>query len=295
MNDLVGRNAILTGGSYGLGPTLARALAREGVNVALVARSAERLEQVAQGLLEVGVRAVAVPADLSDPAAPAAVAAQAAAALGPVDILINSASQHWGGRLHTRTPEQIEQVITTNLAAAIGLTRLVLPGMLQRRQGHVVHIASLAGKAGIPYLSPYVATKYALVGFNHSLQAELRGTGVFSSAICQGFAAEAGMWARLNRKVHPAFGLSTPERVAAAVVRALRRRPVELVVNPMPVHPVILLWAVAPGLAAQVFRWLRINAFMQGVAQQLEADDSPAQPAGASQAAARPLTEAPAG
>jgi short-subunit dehydrogenase len=111
---------------------------------------------------------------------------------------------------------QIEQVIETNMMASILLTRPLLPDMLRRR-GHLVQVSSLAGKTGLPYLSVYVATKYALVGFNYCLHTELHGTGVYSSAVCPGFIVQEGMWARLNRKIHPAFGLSTPERVATAV------------------------------------------------------------------------------
>jgi hypothetical protein len=70
---------------------------------------------------------------------------------------------------------------------------------------------------------------------------ELHGTGVYSSTVCPGFIAQEGMWARLNRKVHPAFGLSAPERVATAVVEAIRHTKVEVIVNPLPVRPVILL------------------------------------------------------
>jgi hypothetical protein len=82
------------------------------------------------------------------------------------------------------------------------------------------------------------------------------------------------MWARLNRKVHPAFGLSSPERVAASVVKAITKKKVEIVVNPLPVRPVILMWAIAPGLATRMFRLLKVNDFMEGVALQLEADEA---------------------
>lgn len=274
MKDLHGKNALITGGSYGIGPYIAKALAKEGVNVALAARSKGKLQEVANEVAALGVKAVAIPTDLRDPLAREALITQATAELGSIDILINNASVHHAGRLQKRTPKQIESVIQTNLTAAIMLTRQVLPEMLRRKQGHLVQIASVAGKAGVPYLAVYDATKYGLVGFNHCLQAELHGSGVQSSAICQGYVARDGMWARFKRKVHPAFGLSSPERVATAVVRAIKRGKVESIVNPLPVRPVILLWALWPGLATRVFRWLRVNQFMQDAALQVEAEDT---------------------
>jgi hypothetical protein len=83
------------------------------------------------------------------------------------------------------------------------------------------------------------------------------------------------MWARRNRKVHPAFGPSAPERVATAVVETIRHNRVEVIVNPLPVRPVILLWALAPGIATRLFRWLRIDQSLQGAALQLERDEAP--------------------
>jgi short-subunit dehydrogenase len=121
-----------------------------------------------------------------------------------------------------------------------------------------------------------VASKYGLVGFNHCLQTELHGSGVYSSAVCPGFVSQEGMWARLNRKVHPAFGLSAPERVVTAVDQSYKaHNKVEVIVNPLPVRPVILLWALAPGIATRLFRWLRIDQSLQGAALQLEGDEVP--------------------
>jgi short-subunit dehydrogenase len=275
MKVLKDKNAIVTGSSYGCGRYIAQALAREGVNLALAARSATRLERLAAKLTGMGVHATAVPTDVTDPADREALVTQAEATLGPIDILVNGAGVHAGGRLHKRSPEQIQAVIETNLTASMLLTRRLLPGMLRRRRGHVVHLSSLAGKTGLPYLSSYVASKYGLVGFNHCLQTELHGSGVYSSAVCPGFVSQEGMWARLNRKVHPAFGLSAPERVATAVVETIRHNKVEVIVNPLPVRPVILLWALAPGLATRLFRWLRIDHSLQEAALQLERDEAP--------------------
>jgi short-subunit dehydrogenase len=273
MKDLHGKNAIVTGASYGIGPHIARSLGDHGVNVALAARSGEKLGVVADRIAATGARAIAIPTDVTDPLARETLVARAESMLGPIDVLVNNASIHHAGRLDRRTPSQLDSVLSTNLVALIQLTRLVLPKMIRRGSGHIVHVSSIAGKVGIPYLAAYDASKYGVVGFNHGLQAELAGTGVRSSAVCSGFVRDDGMWARMNRRVHPAFGLSSPDRVARAVVAALRHDKVEVIVNPLPVRPVIMLWALWPGLATRVFRWLRINDFMRGTALQVEAED----------------------
>jgi short-subunit dehydrogenase len=269
---LKGRTAILTGASYGFGPYIARALAREGVSVALAARSADWLAGVAEELSSMAAKAVVVPVDLRDARAREALVARAEAELGPIDILVNNAGVHYGGRLHVRTPAHIDAVIETNLTAPIALTHRVLPTMLRRGTGHIVQIASLAGKVALPYFSLYSATKHGLVGFTHALQAELHGTGVHASVVCPGFVEGEGMWARLGRPVHVAFGLSKPEAVAAAVVAALKHEPVETIVNPLPVRPVIAAWALAPGFASSLFRAIRIDRFMREASLQVEAD-----------------------
>lgn len=273
MDDLRGRNAILTGGSYGIGPYIARALAAEGVNVALAARSAGELRRVADDVSAAGVRAVAIPTDLTDAAARDALVDRATAELGPIDILVNNASIHHGGRLRTRSAAQIRDVLETNLVAPILLTRRVLDGMLERGRGHLVQITSLAGKVGLPFASLYTASKHGLVGFTHSLQGELKGTGVHASSVCPGFVATDGMWVRFERRIHPAFGLSRPERIARAVVHVIRRPRVEVVVNPLPVRPVIGTWALMPGVGRGLFGLIGVDAFMRGAVRQYEGPD----------------------
>jgi short-subunit dehydrogenase len=270
VHELRGQVAILTGASYGIGPHIARALAREGVQLALVARSGPALEALATEIGEVGGRAIPIAADLTDPAEREALVRRAESALGPIDILVNNAGSSAGGRLHTRDAADVAGSIDINLVAPIDLSRRVLPGMLARRRGHLVHVASLAGKVPMSFFPLYSATKYGLVGFNHGLQAELHGTGVRSSAVCPGFLSGEGMWARLGGRVHPALGISSPARVARAVVVALRDGRVEQVVNPMPVRPVIALWGVAPGAGARLFRLLRVDPFLRRAAERAE-------------------------
>jgi short-subunit dehydrogenase len=271
MHQLRGRTAILTGASHGLGPHIARALAREGVHLALAARSEAPLQALATELAATGVRALAVPTDLTDAAAREALVARTEAELGPIDILVNNAGAIHGGAVHTRSAAQLDEVVQVNLVAPMDLTRRVLPAMLGRRRGHLVHVASLAGKVPMPFFSLYSATKYGLVGFNHGLQAELHGTGVHSAAVCPGFVAQEGMWARLGGRVHPALGISTPERVVRAVLDAIRHDRVEQIVNPMPVRPAVAMWSTAPRAGHRMFRLLGVDAFVRRAAERGEA------------------------
>ena len=265
MKQLSGQYALLTGASRGIGPYIARALAGRGVHLALAARSHDALDALAAELRATGVRALPVVADLADAASREALLARVAAELGPLDILVNNAGVFHAGELRQRSAEEVEGSVHLNLVVPIELTRRVLPAMLARRRGHVVQVASLAGKVPLPYGALYSATKYGLVGFNQALQAELHGTGVRASAVCPGFVAGEGMWARLGGRVHPALGISSPERVAGAVVDVLARGDVERVVNPLPVAPFVALCATAPRAAAAAARAIGLNAFMRDV------------------------------
>ena len=270
MHDLRGRIAILTGASHGIGPHVARALAGEGVHLALAARSEAPLQALAAELSATGVRTLPVAVDLTEAGARDTLVARTEAELGPVDILVNNAGAIHGGALHGRTAGQVDEVVAINLVAPIDLTRRVLPGMLARRRGHLVHVASLAGKVPMPFFSMYSATKYGLVGFNHALQAELRGTGVHSAAVCPGFVGGEGMWARLGGRVHPALGISRPAQVVRAVVDAIRHDRMEQIVNPMPVRPVVALWGTAPRAAHRIFGLIGIEPFTRRAAEQEE-------------------------
>jgi uncharacterized protein len=228
--DLDGARVLLTGGSRGIGPFIARALLGRGASVTLAARSAEGLEEVRRSL---GVDRVAVVAgDVSNEEDRAAMVADAEAAFGPVDILVNNAGIESILPFTEYTEDDIHAIVTTNLDAPIQLARLVLPGMLERRRGHVVNVASLAGKAATPYNTVYAATKHGLIGFTYSLRAELHGTGVSASAVCPAFVSEAGfITAYAQPEVKRSIGTETdPRKVARAVVRAIERDKPDVVV-----------------------------------------------------------------
>src|SRR5687767_13695092 len=144
--ELAGKNAIVTGASRGLGTYIVQHLVNKGVNVALAARSAEELDEVARGMSTGTVRAVAIPTDVSRNEDLEILVEKATAELGPIDILVNNAGIEHYVDFPSAEPELIEKIMRVNYLAPAYLTRLVLPSMIDRRQGHVVNIASVAGK-----------------------------------------------------------------------------------------------------------------------------------------------------
>jgi short-subunit dehydrogenase len=271
MDKLRGRVALLTGGSRGIGPCVARALAQHGVHLALAARTAATLQGVARELASLGVRTVAVAADITDPSARAALVAQAEAELGPIDILVHNAGVEEVVRFAHQAPENISRIIDTNLTAPFLLSRLVLPRMIQRRCGHIVSIASVQGKQGMGYTAAYSATKAALIEWTGALRDELHGSGVSASVICPGLVSRVGMWASYGKRPPTLARESSPEQVAEAVVRAVRHDLHEQIVNPLPMWPVLMLKVMSPSLAHDLMKRFGFLEFARRLADERQA------------------------
>jgi short-subunit dehydrogenase len=255
MEILQGRTALVTGASGGLGTHLARRLAREGMNVAVSGRREDALEAVAAELGKLGVKSVAVPADLSDLSATDALLDSVERTLGPIDVLVNNAGVESVGAFTSYTREELTSMVNVNLTAPLLLTHRLTPGMLERGRGHVVFIASIAGKAGPAFNEPYAATKAGLVGLTQSLRAEYLDAPVGFSVVCPGFIAGDGMYARMVDDGHHSnrmMGETTTEKVAEAVVRAIREDRAELLESGTPIRPMLALAALAPGLVERV-------------------------------------------
>ncbi len=251
MHDLRGANAIVTGASRGIGVYIARALAKEGVNLALAARSIGELEQVRAEMEGLGVRAIAIACDVAKASDRAELIRRTEADLGPIDILVNNAGIERVARFDQAVESDITDTLTINLEAPMLLTRAILPGMLARSRGHVVNIASGAGKVGVPYGSSYCASKHGLVGFTSALRAEYRGRPVGFSVVCPGFVTDAGMYDRWDKNgIHAPklAGTSTPEKVAAVTIRCIKHNKGEATVNTPPVRPLIVLANIAPSI-----------------------------------------------
>src|SRR5215471_18834908 len=171
------RTAIVTGASHGIGPYIVKALAKEGMNLVLAARSQSELDQVAADIRRTGVQVLIVPTDVTNREALSALVHTAERTFGSVDVLVNNAGGDLQWEFHHYTAEDVEAQIGLNLVGPIELTRLLLPGMLQRKQGHIVNISSIGGSVGFPYTEVYSASKDGLIGFTRVLRAYYRKNG----------------------------------------------------------------------------------------------------------------------
>ena len=181
--------ALITGASAGIGAAFAKIYARHGYDVALTARRADRLERLAEDIgLRHGVETLTFAADLADPAAPGAILDHLTAHGRVVDALVNNAGYGQPGTYADTTWEQQAAVLQVMLTAPSELAHRVLPGMVDRRFGRIVNVASLAGLIpGSAGHTLYGATKSYLVKFSQSLHLENLATGVHVSALCPGF------------------------------------------------------------------------------------------------------------
>ena len=183
MESLKGKKALITGGGKGIGRALAIALAKEGVDIALMGRTAGSLEAVAKEVQASGVKVAYAIADVSDMSAVNAAVASLTKELGAIDILINNAGIAAFGGFLELTPTQWEQIIQVNLMGAYYVTRAVLPEMIARKTGDIINIASTAGQRGAPATSAYSASKFGLLGLTESLMLEVRKHNIRVSAL----------------------------------------------------------------------------------------------------------------
>ena len=225
-SSVAGRVIIVTGASAGIGRATAERLARAGATVVACARDDERLRQVAAKTSGIEPRRC----DVTSASERVALVDGVLARHGRIDGLVNNAGIGWEGLVHEMETGDIEQLVNTNITALIDLTRLVLPGMLERGDGHIVMTSSAAGWFAFPPLTVYSATKFAVEGFVEGLRREVWRSGVVVSTVnpgpvatewlarSQGYQPSEG-----DPEVHRIPGGVPPEWVAAAIERSLRR------------------------------------------------------------------------
>jgi short-subunit dehydrogenase len=214
---LAGQVALITGASGGIGQATARELARQGASVVLVARREDLLDALASELGASGVETLSVPTDLTDSAQIEPLVERALERFGKIDILVNNAGIGSSRSLAKTPPDVIRRELEVNLVGAILLTRAVLPGMLERKCGAIISIASVAGHVAVEPL--YSATKFGVRGFSYALWRQLRGSGVTVSVVSPGFIRTP--MTRGNRLPMP--GPEVVARKVAALVRKPKR------------------------------------------------------------------------
>ena len=271
--DLTSATAVVTGGSRGIGPYIAEALAGRGARVALVARNEAELEASAARLAESGAEVVPVPADIMCAEQRRGLIEVVERRLGPVDVLVNNAGGDLQRVFHNLTEDELHGVLELNLSSAILLTRLVLPGMLERGRGHVVNVSSMAGRLSFPYSEAYAAAKDGLIGFTRVLRADYRSRGVSASSLILGPVGEAGLGARTAEEVGlklPRVGLVSPAKIGRLTVRAIRKDKAELAVLPGPGKLLRASMDRFPGLGPAMNRMTGTSKAMQTVADYRE-------------------------
>ncbi len=215
-----GKVAIVTGASTGIGLSVAQQWVARGGRVALVARTASTLEAAARAI---GESAVAFPLDVSDLAALVALPGRVVEKLGRLDVVVNNAGLNHRGEIEKFSPEQLANIITTNLTAPIVLTRAALPHL--ERGGSIIQVASIAGMVPVPREATYSASKAGLRAFARAVADELEERGIHVGCVCPG-PVDTGFLADLESV--PDIVLSQPmvsaDDVAEAVLRCIDER-----------------------------------------------------------------------
>ena len=219
------RTALVTGTSSGIGVDVARELARRGHGLTLVARRADRLQELADELAG-PVRVEVVPADLADPEARRSLVGEIAARGLTVDVLVNNAGFGTVGRVSDLPADEETRMVRVNVEAVVDLTTRVLPGMVERGAGAVLNVASTAAFQPLPGQAAYGATKAFVLSYTEALRQEVRSQGVSVTALCPGpvrteFAGAAGLSQSDFDEALPSFMFVAPEAVARAGVDGL--------------------------------------------------------------------------
>lgn len=232
---LVGQIALITGASRGIGVAIARAFTAEGASVALAARSTDDLNELAADLQQSGARAEPFSCDVTNAEQVKELPGQVQGKLGPIDILVNNAGVAGSHKIVDHPDDLWQLMLDVNLTGVYRVTKAVIPGMIERKRGRIINVASVASKVGMRYMAAYTASKHGVLGFTRVLASELSRHNITANAICPGYVdtpmtdfSIAFMVSRTGksedeaRKIleatNPQQRLITPEEVASLAV-----------------------------------------------------------------------------
>jgi 3-hydroxybutyrate dehydrogenase len=223
---LKGSVALVTGGGRGIGRAIAMSIARAGGSVAVAARTAAEITAVAREIQRVGVGAAAITCDVTDEASVARAVADVRERLGPIDILVNNAGLAESAPLSRTDSKLWERVLDVNLTGTYLCTREALPAMIERKNGRVINIASVAGKVGFMYTSAYCAAKHGVLGFTRAIALEVASKGITVNAICPGW-VDTDMTTTSVARIVQKTGRSAAEARSALEAMSPQRRLVQ--------------------------------------------------------------------
>jgi len=243
--------ALITGASSGIGRMTALALARAGARLALVARRADRLAEVAAEIVARGGFAETFPCDVTVPGAVDAAVQGSVSRYGRLDVLVNNAGAGFFAAVEQTTIGDLDQMLAVNLKGTFHGIQAALSVMRRQGAGHIINVASTAGRRGSPYVGAYCASKFAVVGLTESLRTELLGSGIRVSLVCPG-ATQTEFFDIARRRTQYHRGLVGPvesaERVAERIVELIRRPRAEVIAQPVRRKIFLVLNLLAPGL-----------------------------------------------
>lgn len=221
MFDLTGKKALVTGATGGIGGAIAKALHAHGAHVGISGRNEDKLKALAA---ELGERVSILPADLAAEGAIDALVKSAEEAMGQIDILVNNAGLTRDNLSMRMKDEEWQEVIEVNMTATFKLAKAVQRGMMKRRDGRIINIASIVGVTGNPGQCNYVASKAGMIGWSKAMAQEIASRGITINCIAPGFIATAmtdalndDQKATINAKI-PAGKMGTSDDIAAAAL-----------------------------------------------------------------------------
>ena len=229
MKRLAGKVVLITGASLGIGEALAKVFAEEGAKLALAARSLDKLKTLAASL---PTEAIALQADMAQPAQIRAMVDKTVEHFGRIDILINNAGVGMYASIADMKPEQFEQLVATNWLGPVHAVQAVVPHMRQQGGGQIINISSVAGKVAIPWMGAYCSSKFALNALSDSLRMELRPDNIHVLLVCPGrIKTPFTQNAYKDFETRPLYpGGISAERLARAILRASLRNKREIMI-----------------------------------------------------------------